>query len=81
MISSVTTTTIATVGAMSPLFGAITVVLLLALLAQKELASAHPSGWVQVVGRILNIAIIPLLIAFGFTVTVRVIEVLTRNGS
>ena len=78
MISTVTTTTVTTITALASagslaLFG---ILLLLAFLVQKELASATENRFVLILGRVLNIAIVPLLLSFVFFVAVKVVEVL-----
>jgi len=52
------------------------VLVLLALLVQKELASASADLRFQTLGRALNIGILPLLIAFGLLVCSRLAEIL-----
>jgi hypothetical protein len=50
--------------------------MLLALLVQKELASASDSRFALALSRIVNVAIVPLLLGFAFIVAVKVIEAL-----
>ena len=50
--------------------------MLLALLVQKELASASESRYARVLSRVLNVAIVPLLLGFAYIVAVKVIEAL-----
>jgi hypothetical protein len=52
------------------------IVLLLALLIQKELASASDSRFAWVLSRIVNIAIVPLLLGFAYIVVFKIIEAL-----
>jgi hypothetical protein len=78
MISTVTTTTVTTVAALATpgslaVFG---IVLLLAFLVQKELASASEGRFAYTLSRVLNVAIVPLLVAFVFIVAVKVAEIL-----
>ena len=78
MISTVTTTTVTTITALATagslaMFG---IVLLLAFLVQKELASATESRFAFALGRVLNVAIVPLLLAFLFVVAIKVVEAL-----
>ncbi|MGB7533311.1 MAG: hypothetical protein WA977_10130 [Halobacteriota archaeon] len=77
-ITTTTTTTTTTVVAASQaaVFGAIGVVVLIALLIAKELLSASENEKAMLLGRITGIAINPLLFAFLCIVTVKVLEVL-----
>jgi hypothetical protein len=52
------------------------ILMLLALLVQKELASASDSRFALALSRIVNVAIVPLLLGFAFIVAVKVIEAL-----
>ncbi|KXA96190.1 hypothetical protein AKJ37_05835 [candidate division MSBL1 archaeon SCGC-AAA259I09] len=56
--------------------GAIASLLLIFLLSGKEIADAGESGLSKVLGRNLNVAIIPLLITFTFIVLVNVVQVI-----
>ena len=47
--------------------------LLIALLMLKELASTLEERW-QTLARLLNIAIVPLLVVFCFTIAIRIIN-------
>lgn len=78
MISTVTTSTVSTVTtvAIAGSLALIGILVLLALLIQKELATAGESTRLRVYSRALNIAIVPLLIAFALIVVSRVAEVL-----
>jgi hypothetical protein len=78
MISTVTTTTVTTITALASagslaLFG---IVLLLAFLIQKELTTATENRFALALGRVLNIAVVPLLMAFVFIAVVQVAQVL-----
>jgi hypothetical protein len=75
MISTVTTSTVSavTVAGSLAIFG---IVILLGLLVQKELVSAYESKRAANLRNILNIGIIPLLIAFVLVVISKVVEVL-----
>ena len=87
MISTVTTTTVTTTTAVAAGLGILaTLALILALIA-KELAGAwnvqvaadgkvSGTGYAGAFERVLNVAIIPLLIVFGFIVLVKIVEVL-----
>ena len=78
MISTVTTTTVSTVTtvALAASLGLIAIVTLLALLIQKELVTVGSGARTQALGRALNMAIVPLLMAFALIVAVKVAEVL-----
>lgn len=78
MISTVTTSTVSTITT-SALAGAVALVailVLLFLLIQKELASSAAGTRFRTLTRVLNIGIIPLLMAFVVVVAVRVAEIL-----
>ena len=79
MSSTVTEVTILTIGSTTPdvlstTVSVIVIVLLLVLIVQKELVRAfggpQSREWMQA----LNIAIVPLLLAFGVIILVRFIE-------
>lgn len=78
MISTVTTTTVTTIASMATAgsLAVVGIVLLLALLIQKELASASDSRFAWVLSRIVNIAIVPLLLGFAYIVVFKIIEAL-----
>jgi hypothetical protein len=78
MVSTVTTTTVTTIAALASagtlaLFG---IILLLIFLVQKELATATESRFAVALGRVLNIVVVPLVLAFAFIVVFRVVQVL-----
>jgi hypothetical protein len=78
MISTVTTTTVTTVATFAnagslAVFG---IILLLTFLVQKELASASEGRFGRTLARVLNVAIVPLLVSFVFIVAVKVLELL-----
>ena len=76
MISTVTTTiTVATLSA-GAMLGAMSTVLLILLLASKELVDADTRQTLKTFGRTLNIGILPLLISFALTVSFKILEVL-----
>jgi hypothetical protein len=78
MISTVTTTTVTTIMTLATA-GSLAVagiVLLLLFLVQKELASASEGRFPVALGRVLNVAVVPLLLAFLFIVVVEVAQVL-----
>ena len=76
MISTVTTTiTVATLSAGAAL-GAMSTVLLIFLLALKEMVTADTRQTLKVFGRTLDMGIMPLLISFALIVSFKVLEVL-----
>ena len=76
MISTVTTTiTVATLSA-GAMLGAMSTVLLIFLLASKEMVDADTRQTLRMLGRTLNIGILPLLISFALTVSFKILEVL-----
>ena len=77
MISTVTTTTVTTITALASAGSLVmfSIVLLLAFLVQKELASATENRFAMVLGRVLNIAIFPLFLGFVFIVAIKVVEI------
>jgi hypothetical protein len=78
MISTVTTSTVTilTLAGMAGSLALIGVVVLIAMLVQKEMATATPTSRLQQLSRALNIGIIPLLIAFVLIVAFKVVEAL-----
>ena len=68
MISTVTTSTVTAAGT----FAVIGIFVLLALLVQRELVSASNSERAGRLGKILDIGIVPLLIAFVLVVISKV---------
>ena len=78
MLTTITTTTTTTVVELSQaaVFGAIGVVVLIALLIAKELLSASENEKALLLGRITGVAIYPLLFVFLTIVAVKVVMVL-----
>ena len=78
MISTVTTTTVTTIVSIASgsALAVVGILLLLAFLVQKELASSSESRFAVALSRVANVAIVPLLVAFAFIVAVKVVEVL-----
>jgi hypothetical protein len=78
MISTVTTTTVTTIASMATAgsLAVVGIVMLLALFLQKELASASESRFARTLSRVVNVAIVPLLLGFVYIVLVKVIEAL-----
>ncbi|MFN2237391.1 MAG: hypothetical protein ACK2U1_24430 [Anaerolineales bacterium] len=78
MISTVTTSTVTilTTSAIAGSLALVGVLVLITLLVQKELTtSSGNSRWLQL-GKILNIGILPFMIAFVLIVVFKVIEAL-----
>lgn len=78
MISTVTTTTVSTVTtvALAASLALLAILALLIFLIQKEILSAAKGSRAQALSRVLNIAIIPLLMSFIFIAVVKISEVL-----
>ena len=78
MISTVTTTTVTTITSLAAAgsLAVVGIIVLLALLIQKELASASDSRFARALSRIVNFAIVPLLLGFAYIVVFKVIEAL-----
>lgn len=78
MVSTVTSTTVTTVTlfGISALLGLAAVLMLIGYLVAREMLSASPNNRLQLVGRRLNVAIVPLLLVFAAIVGSRVAEVL-----
>jgi hypothetical protein len=74
--TTTTTTTVVAAASQAAVFGAIGVVILIALLIAKELLSASENEKAMLLGRFTSVAINPLLFAFLCIVTVKVLEVL-----
>ncbi len=75
-ITTTTTTTTVVVASQTAVFGAIGVVILIALLIAKELLSASENEKAMLLGRITGIAINPLLFSFLIIVVIKVVEVI-----
>jgi hypothetical protein len=78
MVSIVTTSTVSilTTPPMAGSLALIAILVLLALLLQKEVATASADSRLQVLSRVLNIGIVPLLLTFILIVVYKVAEVL-----
>jgi len=78
MISTVTTTTVSTVTtvALAGSFALVSVLVLIALLVQKELTVTATNSRALKLSKALTIGIVPLLIAFVLIVISKVAEVL-----
>lgn len=74
--TTTTTTTVVAPASQAAVFGAIGVVVLIALLIAKELLSVSENEKAMLLGRGTSVAINPLLFAFLCIVTVKVMEVL-----
>ena len=76
MISTVTTTiTVVTLSA-GAMLGAMSTILLIFLLASKEMVDADTRQTLRMLGRTLTIGILPLLISFTLIVSFKILEVL-----
>lgn len=75
MVSTITPVEIALGTALSASLSTIAILLLITLMVLKELASTLEAGW-QTFGRLLNVAIGPLLMPFFITVVIRILDVL-----
>ena len=78
MISSVTISTVSTITSAASIaaFGLVVILTLIAFVVVKELASSGNDARLQTLSRVLNIAIVPLLLVFVATVANKVVEVL-----
>ncbi len=82
MISTVTTTTITTITAiaLTTSLELVAILALLVFLIQKEILSSTSTPRAKMIGaffsKALNVAIVPLLLSFGFIVIIKVLEVL-----
>ena len=78
MVSTVTSTTVTTVTlfGISALLGIAAVLMLISYLVVKEMLSASSSRRLQLVSRRLNVAIVPLLLAFATIVGSKVADVI-----
>jgi hypothetical protein len=85
MISTVTSTTVSTItssassvttGTLAASLALVSVVVLFVLLVQKELVTAADTSRFRALGRTLDVAVVPLLMAFAMIVVTRVAEAL-----
>ena len=78
MISTVTTSTVSILNtpAIAGSLAMIAILLLLALLLQKEVATASADSRLRQLSRVLNFSIVPLLLVFIVVVVYKVAEVL-----
>jgi len=78
MISTVTTSTVSTVttAALAGSVALIAILVLLILLVQKELSSSAKGERFKNLSKVLNIGIIPLMIAFVLIVVTRIADIL-----
>jgi hypothetical protein len=78
MISTITNSTveILTNAAITGTLALIGILVLISLLIQKELATAAAGNRLEKLNRVLNIGIVPLLIAFILIVAIKVADVL-----
>ena len=75
MISTVTTSTVTT-AALAGSVAIISIFVFFALLFQKEVTSTATGNRMKKFGQVLNVGIIPLLLAFILIVVTKVIEIL-----
>ncbi len=78
MISTVTTTTVATVTsiALTASLALLAIVVLMILLIQKEIISVSDHKKLHNWGRIVNVAIVPLLLSFAFIAVITVAQLI-----
>ena len=79
MISTVTTSTVTTITTMigfGMALGLVAVIVLIAFLVVRELATASESGRHRLLAKSLEIGIVPLIIAFVMIVAMKVVEIL-----
>ena len=82
MISTVTTTTVTSITTVTTMIGfgvilgLVAVVTLAAFLCVREIARASKGGSGSFLARALDVSIVPLVIAFGVIVAMKVAEVL-----
>jgi hypothetical protein len=79
MVSTVTISTVTIIATSSIAAGAIifAIVFLIGLLASKEILGASSDNRKRLIGKSLNISIIPLLIGFTIIVAMKIAELLT----
>jgi uncharacterized membrane protein required for colicin V production len=78
MISTVTTSTVSTIttATLAGSVALVSIIVLLLLLVQKEISSSAAGSRYRTLGRALNFAIAPLLIAFVLVFFARIVEAL-----
>ena len=78
MISTITTTTTTTAATISQaaVFGAISVAVLISLLIVKELLNASANERAMFLGKIVSVAVYPLLFTFLTIMVMKVLEVI-----
>ncbi|RLG33063.1 hypothetical protein DRN80_05245 [Methanosarcinales archaeon] len=78
MISTITTTTTTTAATISQatVFGAISVAVLISLLIVKELLDASANERAMFLGKIVSVAVYPLLFTFLTIIVMKVLEVI-----
>jgi hypothetical protein len=78
MVSTVTSTTVTTVTlfGITALLGLAAALMLIGYLVAKEMLSASPSRRLRLIGRRLDVAVVPLLLVFAAIVGSRAAEVL-----
>jgi hypothetical protein len=80
MISTVTTSTVSSItsAAMFGTLGAISIMVLVTLMIQKELTNTANEGRLLRLKKALDIAIWPLIVVFGLMFFVKVSEILSK---
>ena len=78
MISTVTTTTVTTVATLATgaTLGALGILLLAMLLGAKEVVAADPKTVLRVLGRSLDIGILPLMMTFTLIAIFKILEII-----
>jgi Mg2+/Co2+ transporter CorB len=78
MVSTVTTSTVMTVTTVAVASSLVLIVVLtmFTLLVQKEIATTARERWARALERVLNVGLIPLLLAFLALVVLRIAELL-----
>jgi len=80
MITTVVTSTVTTVTAITDfgiILGLVAVVALVAFLCAKELATTSASGPRRSLAKFLDVGIVPLAIAFAMIVAMEIVKILT----
>lgn len=67
-----TVTTVMTDVNLSNVLGAVSIILLVLLLIQKEFAAVHTARWMRSLERVLDVAVFPLLFTFTLTLLLRI---------
>lgn len=78
MSSTVTTLTVSTVNSTNlfPIMALILVITLLLLLIEKEIVTTSSHRWAVTLTKVLNVALIPLFLAFGMIALASLLQLL-----